>query len=113
MGADSRVQSSADATSVGPTWKSIFHGTATGASDNYKTNALFTLIKYPNTLCSGSKVDNGVSSPKGCVVLKFVAALCTMNVKSSFVDTFNVSHIVGRRRGPTAFDPIAEVIYDY
>lgn len=36
-----------------------------------------------------------------------------MNVKSSFVDTFNVSHIVGRRRGPTAFDPIAEVIYDY
>lgn len=33
--------------------------------------------------------------------------------QKSFVDIFNISHIVRQQNGPTAFDPIAVVIYDY
>lgn len=99
--------SRADATSVGPTWKSIFHGTPAVACDNYQPHILHNYsIHYKAFAVS--------------IRLKFVwrlllevqgyfgIGICTMKVKSSFVDIFNVSHIV---RGPTAFDPIGAYLW--
>lgn len=63
-----------------------------------------TLRLTNHNLISTCYSRNSLGKPFCSRINKFVILVCTMNVKSSFVDIFNVSHIVG---GPTAFDPIA------